>query len=60
MLLLAIVLIFDGLCGPQLSPMNLAGVLPWIHWRYGTEAALAIMIVSTAVLLIALKRFKWL
>jgi magnesium transporter len=34
--------------------------LPLIHWRYGTEAALAIMIVSTAVLLIALKQFKWL
>ncbi|MEE2907751.1 MAG: FesM, partial [Planctomycetota bacterium] len=23
----------DGLLGPQISPMNLAGVLPWIHWR---------------------------
>jgi cytochrome c oxidase assembly factor CtaG len=31
--LLAGVLIFDGLCGPQIAPMNLAGVLPWIHWR---------------------------
>lgn len=34
--------------------------LPWIHSPHGTEAALAIMIVSTAVLLIALKKFKWL
>jgi cytochrome c oxidase assembly factor CtaG/polyferredoxin len=25
--------IFDGLHGPQVGPMNLAGVLPWIHWR---------------------------
>jgi cytochrome c oxidase assembly factor CtaG len=33
MLLLAAMVIVDGLRGPQLSPMNLAGVLPWIHWR---------------------------
>jgi len=31
--LFAAAVIFDGLFGPQLSPMNLAGVLPWIHWR---------------------------
>jgi cytochrome c oxidase assembly factor CtaG len=31
--LLAGVLIYDGLCGPQVGAMNLAGVLPWIHWR---------------------------
>jgi len=31
--LLAGVLIYDGLCGPQVGPMNVAGVLPWIHWR---------------------------
>jgi polyferredoxin len=30
---LAAVLIYDGLCGPEVGPMNLAGVLPWIHWR---------------------------
>ncbi len=30
---LAGVLILDGLRGPQVAPMNLAGVLPWIHWR---------------------------
>lgn len=33
MLLLAAVVIYDGLCGPTLGAMNLAGVLPWIHWR---------------------------
>jgi cytochrome c oxidase assembly factor CtaG/polyferredoxin len=33
MALLAVIVIFDGLRGPQFSPMNLAGVLPWIHWR---------------------------
>jgi ferredoxin len=31
--LLAVAVIIDGLFGPQLSPLNLAGVLPWIHWR---------------------------
>jgi cytochrome c oxidase assembly factor CtaG len=31
--LLAGVVIVDGLRGPQVSAMNLAGVLPWIHWR---------------------------
>jgi polyferredoxin len=31
--LLAVAIIIDGLLGPQLSPLNLAGVLPWIHWR---------------------------
>jgi cytochrome c oxidase assembly factor CtaG len=33
MFVLAAVVIFDGLVGPQVSPMNLAGVAPWIHWR---------------------------
>ncbi len=33
LLLLSIALIFDGLRGPQVGSMNLAGVLPWIHWR---------------------------
>jgi ferredoxin len=33
LLLLAAVLIYDGLRGPQVGAMNLAGVLPWIHWR---------------------------
>jgi cytochrome c oxidase assembly factor CtaG len=33
MAVLAGVLILDGLRGPQIGAMNLAGVLPWIHWR---------------------------
>jgi cytochrome c oxidase assembly factor CtaG len=33
LLVLAGVVIFDGLRGPQVGAMNLAGVLPWIHWR---------------------------
>ncbi len=30
---LAGIVIYDGLHGPQVASMNLAGVLPWIHWR---------------------------
>lgn len=33
MLLLAIVVMADGFFGPQVGSLNLAGVLPWIHWR---------------------------
>jgi polyferredoxin len=33
LVVLAAVVIVDGLRGPQVGPMNLAGVLPWIHWR---------------------------
>jgi cytochrome c oxidase assembly factor CtaG/ferredoxin len=33
LLLLAGLVIYDGLSGPQVGAMNLAGVLPWIHWR---------------------------
>jgi cytochrome c oxidase assembly factor CtaG len=40
MLILAIAILLDGLLGPQLSPMNLAGVLPWTHWRGFTVIAL--------------------
>jgi hypothetical protein len=29
----AVLVVVDGLFGPQLSPRNLAGVLPWVHWR---------------------------
>jgi cytochrome c oxidase assembly factor CtaG len=32
-LLLAVAIVLDGLLGPEISPMNLAGVLPWTHWR---------------------------
>ena len=40
MLILAIAVLLDGFLGPQLSPMNLAGVLPWTHWRGFTVIAL--------------------
>lgn len=40
MLLLAAAIIIDGLLGPEMSPMNLAGVLPWTHWRAFTVIAL--------------------
>ncbi len=33
LLLLAAVIVLDGLFGPQLSPQNAAGVAPWIQWR---------------------------
>jgi len=33
LLLLALVLLVDGFRGPEAAPVNLAGVLPWIHWR---------------------------
>ncbi|PTX98718.1 hypothetical protein DB345_03090 [Spartobacteria bacterium LR76] len=39
---LALAIILDGLLGPQLSPMNLAGVLPWTHWRAATVLALLV------------------
>ncbi len=33
MLLIAGLIIIDGLIGPSDAPDNFAGVLPWIHWR---------------------------
>ena len=33
MFLFALVIIVDGLFGSQMGAMNLAGVLPWTHWR---------------------------
>jgi cytochrome c oxidase assembly factor CtaG/polyferredoxin len=33
MAIAAAMVIYDGLYGPPLTPINLAGVLPWIHWR---------------------------
>jgi hypothetical protein len=33
MFVLAAAVVADGLRGPRMAPMNLAGVLPWIHWR---------------------------
>src|SRR5262249_47048133 len=32
MLLVAAAVVADGLLGPQMSPMNLAGVWPWTGW----------------------------
>jgi cytochrome c oxidase assembly factor CtaG/ferredoxin len=32
-LLLAAAVVLDGFLGPSMSPMNLAGVLPWTYWR---------------------------
>jgi polyferredoxin len=40
MLVLALAVLLDGFLGPQLSPMNLAAVLPWTHWRGFTVIAL--------------------
>ncbi len=33
MLLVSILVVVDGLRGTQVSALNLAGTLPWIHWR---------------------------
>jgi cytochrome c oxidase assembly factor CtaG/ferredoxin len=33
LLLLAGLIVYDGLRGPTIGAVNLAGVLPWIHWR---------------------------
>ncbi|HTN76936.1 MAG TPA: cytochrome c oxidase assembly protein [Pirellulaceae bacterium] len=33
LLIVAGLVIVDGLRGPPIGAMNLAGVLPWIHWR---------------------------
>ena len=40
LLALAVLIILDGLLGPQISPINLAGVLPWTHWRAFTVIGL--------------------
>ncbi|MBV8807474.1 MAG: cytochrome c oxidase assembly protein [Acidobacteriaceae bacterium] len=33
MLLVAVAVMADGFFGPRVAALNLAGVLPWIHWR---------------------------
>src|SRR5262249_4971119 len=33
LLVIAVAIIYDGVRGPPVGAMNLAGVLPWIHWR---------------------------
>ena len=40
MLALALLVILDGLIGPQISSVNLAGVWPWTYWRALTVVAL--------------------
>jgi cytochrome c oxidase assembly factor CtaG len=40
MFIIAIAVIADGLFGPQVSPANLAGVLPWAYWRMFVVIAL--------------------
>jgi cytochrome c oxidase assembly factor CtaG/ferredoxin len=40
MLALALAVMADGFFGPQVAPLNLAGTLPWIHWRALSIAAL--------------------
>jgi len=42
-LILAAAIVLDGLLGPKLSPMNLAGVLPWTHWRALTVIGLLVV-----------------
>jgi len=37
---LAAAVVTDGLLGPQMSPMNLAGIIPWTYWRGFTVMAL--------------------
>lgn len=39
---LAVLILLDGLFGPQLAPRNLAGVIPWVHWRGFVVLALLI------------------
>jgi cytochrome c oxidase assembly factor CtaG/ferredoxin len=43
MLIVAILVMADGFFGPQVTPMNLAGVLPWIHWRALSVFALLVI-----------------
>jgi ferredoxin len=33
MLMAAVAVVADGFFGPQVAPLNLAGVLPWTYWR---------------------------
>ncbi len=43
LLVVAMCVIADGLRGPQVTGLNLAGVLPWIHWRALSLAALLLV-----------------
>lgn len=46
LLVLAIAIVADGWRGPQVAPLNLAGILPWIHWR--ALSILALLVVGNA------------
>jgi len=39
---LAVLILLDGWFGPPLAPRNLAGVIPWVHWRGFLVLALAL------------------
>ena len=43
MLLLAVAVMADGFRGTQVAAMNMAGVLPWIHWRALSVLALLVV-----------------
>jgi ferredoxin len=43
LLLVAIAVMVDGFFGTQVAPLNMAGVLPWIHWRALSLLALLIV-----------------
>jgi len=38
----ALVVMADGFWGPRLAPKNMAGVLPWVHWRGFVALALLV------------------
>ncbi len=40
---LAALIVLDGWFGPQLAPRNLAGVVPWVHWRGFVVLALLVV-----------------
>jgi len=40
MLVIALAVMADGFFGNQFAPLNLAGVLPWIYWRFLSVFAL--------------------
>jgi cytochrome c oxidase assembly factor CtaG len=42
LLFIALAVIVDGLFGPQVSSLNLAGVLPWNYWRAATVVMLLV------------------
>ena len=42
MLGVAVLVMVDGFWGPQLAPKNMAGVLPWVHWRGFVALALLV------------------